>query len=530
MSPTTRAVTLRATGVVLMIVFVIAGFTVARNSLTGIAPDPAPSASLLASPTRGPSTTPTAEPLLEGVDAADLDPAAKRYGPTGARCPADAIRVSPDEPSEALLDAAGSDDVVCFTAGRYRMTDALRPKQGMTLFFEQGAVLDGSVPVDNWEYDGTNWIADEQRQHFEPTDVPCEQNPVACAYEDLYVDGRPLRRVLELSELQPGTFYFDKPGDTIHLADDPTGHRVEATITETAIDAGGVHDVTVRNATIEKFAKHGIITSDGWTVRDNEIRYVHSHGLRAFGSTRVEGNYIHHAGNMGIFGEGDGLVFEDNQLAYNNALGFDLWHAGATKITESAGTVVRGNWSHHNTGDGWWFDWNNAGATVEGNVFEHNSRYGLFYEASFDARIMANAFLGNGSDDGTGAGLWITTSKNVEVGHNVFAGNHTWSLALVSTDRGVSERYGVRETVNLHVHDNAFTLADDRVGVAFGSTDVYASEANNRFTNNHYRVADVAGEWWRWGSADADEHWPHDWAGWNDAGQDVTGTITRAGN
>jgi hypothetical protein len=525
----TRAVLLRVIGGVLAVVVIaVVALAAVRSAEDDSAQEAQPSPSGESSshaPRATPSTSESSVDPSPSTDPTELDPATAEYGPTEVRCPAAAVSVGDGEAPQAVIDAAPAEAIVCFPARRYRILEALRPRRGMTLFFERGAVLDGSVPVEDWSRSGGHWIAEGQTQHFEPTDVPCEANPAACAYEDLYLDGEPLQRVLDRSELRPGTFWFDKPGDTIHIADDPDGHRLEATVAETAIDAGGVHDVTVRNATIEKFAKHGIVTSDGWTVRDNDIGHVHSHGLRAFGATTVEGNRIHDTGNMGIFGEGDGLEFIGNELADNNYLGFDLWHGGATKITESEGTVVRGNWSHHNTGDGWWFDWNNSGAVVEGNVFEQNTRYGFFYEASFGARISGNVFQGNGGGD-SGAGVWISTSRDVELAHNLFDHNRPWSLALVWTDRGVSERYGVRETTGLDVHDNTFRLGDGRIGVAFGSTAVYAAEAENRFSSNTYVVSDTDERWWRWGEPGADEHQLLDWDGWRDTGQDSDGSVS----
>jgi len=437
--------------------------------------------------------------------------------------------VSPDEGLQRALDAAGDNSVVCVTAGRYRLTSTLEPRWGSTLHFERGAILDGSRPIAQWTRSDGQWVATGQRQSFAASEgTRCGPNPAACEYEDVFFDGRPLVRVLDRGQLRSGRFYFDESADTIYLADDPTGHQVEATVTDTAIDAGGARNVTVRGATIEKFAKDGVITSEGWVVANNEIRYVHSTGLRAYGTTRVTGNTIHHTGNLGILGDdGTRLVFDGNELAHNNYLNFDLWHAGATKITGSVGTIVRNNWSHHNTGDGWWFDWDNSDTVVNNNRFEDNTRYGLFIEASFDTEIRNNDFINNGtSTKWGGAGVWITTSKNTEIHNNTFDGNRYSTLAFVSTDRGSSQRYGQRETTGLHVHDNTFSLDEGFVGVPFGDTDVYASDARNRFTNNDYAVPDRDGTWWQWTSPDGNDHTAHTWAQWNRAGQDTNGSLS----
>jgi hypothetical protein len=355
--------------------------------------------------------------------------------------------------------------------------------------------------------------------------VPCEPNPAACEYEDLFMDNVPLVRVLSQSRLGPGKFYFDEATDKMYIVDNPVGHKLEAPVTSTALEAGG-QNVTVRGATIEKFGVNGIVTSGGagWLVERNEIRYVHSHGLRVFGASKVMNNYIHHSGNMGIFGSGANLVFDTNHLAYNNYLNFGkasgMWHAGATKIVRSDGTVVRNNWSHDNIGDGWWFDWDNINTVVEGNVFENNSRFGLFYEASFAAKIFGNKLIGNGeSRKWSGAGLWINTSKNVEVYNNTFSGNRYSTLALVWSDRGTSSLYGARQLSNLYVHDNVFKMTEGFVGVPYGVPAIYSS--NNRFANNTYIVPDPSAKWWWW------EGSMKDFPAWKNYGHDATGTVKK---
>lgn len=448
----------------------------------------------------------------------------RHYGPTGAACPSGATRVSVGQSIQQTIDRVGRDGVICVTPGRYRLRAALRPKWGSTLHFQRGAVLDGSKRITNWSREGRYWVAGRQRQSFEHGNVPCTERPVACEVEDLFRDGEPLRRVLRRDAVRSDQFFFDERADKMYVVDDPRGHRLEAPVTATAIEANGARDVTVRGATIEKFAKNGIEAAPGWVVANNEIRYVHSHGLRVTRSTRVEGNYIHHAGNMGIFGQGDRMTFIGNQLSHNNYLGLDYWHAGATKIWGSAGVTVRGNWSHHNTGDGWWFDTDNVDVLVEENLFERNKRFGLFYETSFDARVRRNIFANNGTAaTGDGAGMYINTAKNVKVKNNAFTRNAN-GLVFVSMDRGSSSR-GRHETTGLLVDDNRFVLNSGYTGVAHGKRSIYQARANNRFTGNRYVVSDRSGDWWRWSTVNANRHFLYSWAQWQRAGQDRDGSL-----
>jgi parallel beta-helix repeat protein len=443
----------------------------------------------------------------------------------GAKCPSDAVVVKHKESIQAAINARPPRTTFCIRSGERRLDRSIRPKPGDTLVFEEGSVLNGSIPVTNWVRQGRRWVATGMTHSFPSSDqVPCELNPAACEYEDLFMDDRPLVRVLNMADLQPGKFFFDEAADKIYIAEDPTGHKMEVPVTAHAIQAFNAEDVTVRGATIEKFGAHGIVGTDGWKVQGNEIRFVHSHGLRVFGRTLVESNYIHHTGNMGIFGAGAGLLFEGNHLAYNNYLNFGredgAWHAGATKIIQGDGTIVRGNWSHDNIGDGWWFDSDNINTVVENNVFERNTRFGLFYETSFRAVVRNNEFTDNGTNgEWAGAGVWLSNSQDVRIHNNLFSNNAYSALSMSWADRGSSPVYGPYEVANVFVHDNVFRMKEGYVGVAYGDEAIYS--ANNRFEGNRYVVSDPDGRWWRW------QDGAKTWRQWQSLGFDRTGSVDR---
>jgi parallel beta-helix repeat protein len=458
-----------------------------------------------------------------GGSSPETGPAADAPTSASAKCPTGAIDVALEETIQAAINRNPPRTTFCIRSGERRLDRAIRPKSNNTLVFEEGSILNGSILVTNWAPEGSGWVATGMTQSFSPYDVPCELNHAACEYEDLFMDDKPLVRVLNLSELAPGKFFFDEAADRIYVAEDPAGHKVEAPVAKQAIHSSEARNVTVRGATIEKFAVNGIAGSDGWKIQRNEIRYVHSHGLRVFGTTVVKGNYIHHTGNMGIFGSGTDMLFEGNHLAYNNYLNFGRkdgpWHAGATKIVKSDGTIVRENYSHDNIGDGWWFDTDNINTLVEGNVFENNTRYGLFYETSFRAVVRNNEFTNNGTPQKwAGAGLWISNSKDMRIHDNVLSNNKYSALAMSWVDRGSSPLYGPYEVANVFVHDNVIRMVDGFVGVPFAETEIYSS--NNRFEANRYVVADPDGQWWRWQGEGKT------WEQWQSLGFDTTGSVS----
>ena len=104
--------------------------------------------------------------------------------------------------------------------------------------------------------------------------------------ETVFLDNTPLKPVDALSKVVPGTFYFDYAADKIYIADNPTGHTVEAGKLTDAFH-GSATNVTVQNLVIEKYdpqIQDGAIRGgQGWTIRDNEVRLNYAVGITADG-------------------------------------------------------------------------------------------------------------------------------------------------------------------------------------------------------------------------------------------------------
>lgn len=497
----------------------VAGFSVGDAT-------PEPTTTPEPEPTEEPSPDPTTtpEPTEPAPDPDENPDPGSGWdglaGPDGVSCPGGALSVTPGESIQAAIDRAGPGGTVCIH-GEHRITTALKPKGGQRIVGEN-ATLNGTELVTNWVRDGDLWRSDGRTKSFTGGGV-CERNPIACEAEDLFMDDEPLVRVSSRGAVGASSFYFDEFTDQMWIGRDPFGHRFEATAAATGIEGGGVTNVTIEGLIVEKFGNHGIVASSGWTITRNELRWNHSHGLR-FGKT-VTHNFIHHNGNMGLFGQGTGMRYEENELAYNNYLNFGragggYWHAGATKIVKSSDVQVLNNYSHDNRGDGWWMDWDNIRITIADNVFESNSRSGLFYEASFDGTIRGNIFEDNGLDpnEDHGSGLFINSSKNVEVVGNTFVGNPN-AIGAASTDRGTSDLYGTRSTANLYVHDNTFKVGSSGLVVTIPFSDSIFPDESTRWESNTYTALDEARRAWDWVNG------PVAWSTWRGYGFDAGGAL-----
>ena len=167
------------------------------------------------------------------------------------------------------------------------------PKSGNRFIGEPGAILSGARLLSSLSRDGDAWVAANQTQEGPKGYGQGALSPAGVEYkeatypEDLYIDDQPLLQAGDRASVAPGKFYFDYAGDTIDFADDPTGRRIEASVTQVAFHCGkdiGCRDINIQNLIIEKYAcpaQHGAVhartgyagpLSENWTVSDPEIR------------------------------------------------------------------------------------------------------------------------------------------------------------------------------------------------------------------------------------------------------------------
>lgn len=290
----------------------------------------------------------------------------------------------------------------------------------------------------------------------------------------LWRDGVQLTPVASKEALGPAKFFFDLKQDTVHVSEDPTGRVFELAIA--ALGVAGTRagvpadDVTITGLEWQYFANQriGVISSfigQGWVIEDNVVH--HSHGCGIYGGTRsqVRGNFVHDMGQIGLCGQGEDILVEDNELANNNLDGFHpRWEAGGAKWVNTTRLTVRNNFSHDNLGPGLWTDGNNLHTLYEGNRVENNSEEGIFHEISYDAVIRNNTVAGNGHELGPwGSGIQVSSSRNVEIHDNTVDGD--WNgISLIQERRGAGVHGGFRLR-NAFVHDNNVTIREGSTGV-----------------------------------------------------------------
>jgi hypothetical protein len=442
------------------------------------------------------------------------------------------IAVAPGESVQAAVNSVPEGAVILLKAGVHRL-QTIAPKNRQTITGELGTVLSGARLLTSFSRSGSAWLVTGQAQEGSGAGECAAGFPRCARPEDLFIDDVPLRHVGSLADAGPGRWYFDYSTDTIFFWDDPTGRRVETSVTTYAF-IGNASQVTIRNLRIEKYAnpaQNGVIRGGAyWVVEGNDVRLNHGIGIHMGESRRVMRNVVHRNGQMGIGGTGNNALVEGNEIAYNNTAGFDpYWEAGGTKFTFSRNLMVRNNFVHHNNGPGLWTDIDNIDVTFEYNRVEDNAYTGIGHEIGYRAVIRYNTVSRNGTARPypywvEGAGITVSTSSDTEVYGNTVIDNWQGIMA-VNANRGTGT-YGVRVLSNLWVHDNTVVQNGTvQAGSArSGLTDLAGTSAftglNNRFTGNSYDLP-ASGLFFIWMNTELTD------AQWRGYGQDLTGVIAR---
>jgi len=418
------------------------------------------------------------------------------------------VTVSPGSSLQAAVNANPAGTTFCIKAGLYFLAKPVSPKKNQKFIGRLGAVLSGGKEISGqFVQSGSYWVASDQTQRNpkEPNSVCYPPGTTFCQYaEDVYRDKKPLKRVLSLSELSSGEFYFDYGASKIYLADNPAGHTIEAAV-GTGAFVSGATGVTVRNLVVELFANQtsaGAIWGDyDWVIENNEVRL--NHGIGIYVGATVRNNYVHDNGQCGIATlSARSMLVENNEISYNNYAGYDThYDGGGTKFMKSLNLTVRGNYVHNNYGTGIWFDWDNKGILVENNTVTKNDGPGIFHEAGYDAVFRNNIVRRNGFNFHSGwidgSGILLLASNNTEIYGNRVEKNKD-GIGLTQTNRGRGA-YGPHKTHDVYVHDNIVSTVAGGVAAGFvqsGSDSSYYTSHNIQFKNNTYTTCPTA--YWAW--------------------------------
>ncbi len=307
-------------------------------------------------------------------------------------------------------------------------------------------------------------------------------------------------------------------------------------VTPFAFRADSASNVTLRHLTIRRYkppVQDGAINVEGgsgWVIDSCDIGENTTGAIRLGQRTQVLNSHIHHNGQIGISGSGDGVLIDGNEISNNNPRAeYDMyWEAGGTKFVRTRDLVVRRNFVHHNGGPGLWTDIDNVRTLYEDNRVEDNAEAGIFHEISYAAVIRNNIARRNGTkavppNALTGSGILVSVSSDVEVYGNTVSDNHNGITAIQATrETGMFGQHALR---NVHVHDNTITMPYGLTGIVtrglkrFFDSATYRRQGN-RFRANTYHLGRNP-QYFQWRNGKRTE------AQWRANGQDSGGRFIR---
>ena len=129
--------------------------------------------------------------------------AAEDPGPVARPCPTQSINVNPGQSIQAEVDRHGNGAVFCLKNGIHRV-QIVRPRSGQTFVGEGMTILNGSRLLIDFSRVGRYWVARRQKQ-IGRRSGECDPNYPACNLpEQLFIDDRPLIRVLNKDDVEAG--------------------------------------------------------------------------------------------------------------------------------------------------------------------------------------------------------------------------------------------------------------------------------------------------------------------------------------
>lgn len=177
---------------------------------------------------------------------------------------------------------------------------------------------------------------------------------------------------------------------------------------------GNASGVSISYLEIENFgapgqnANQGVVNHDSaprWTISHDVIADDAGAGVMLGTADVLERSCVRDNGQYGVnvyAARGvSHIVLTHNEIWGNDT---DNWErrvpgcgcSGGIKFWRTIGAVVTDNYIHGNHDVGLWVDTDNSGFDIAGNYISHNYSNGIIYEASYNARIVANTLVANG--------------------------------------------------------------------------------------------------------------------------------------
>lgn len=324
------------------------------------------------------------------------------------------------------------------------------------------AILYGATVVSNFTQQGSYWVGTVTTTSYPASgaNYKCDSKHPGCLLpEDLFFDGVPYQRMTSQSAVVTKTWYLNTSTGDVYLTDNPTGHKIEISVTHFAIYASNAGNITIQNLVVEKYATpggYGAISgvdptvvngtpSFNWTIKNVEAAYNHGAGVALSNHMQVTQSFLHNNGEYGAGGTGNTITFNANEISFNNYAGFLPEVAAGVRFTQVVGLTANSNNIHDNLAAGLADDIGCTGITYSHNTLKNNQIAGILHEIGGTANIFSNTSTNDGFNPfstgvWSGAGISIANSENTKVYSNTVTNSYNGIIeqAVDRTDCVVS--------------------------------------------------------------------------------------------
>ena len=272
-------------------------------------------------------------------------------------------------------------------------------------------------------------------------------DPIVKRPEQLFMNGKPLRLVLNFSDLQEGTFCVNREVKKIYLWP-PAGLEPQTALTEVSVrdnvlDTGGRTALLFRHLTFRQARaatyRNGLLVNSSTNVLVDGCRFEWN-GWNGFGCCFARDVTLRKcvAQDNGIGGMGAyvarNLLIEDCVDADNNWRGlrggFVNWGSGS-KYMSTRNLTIRRLTACRNDTYGLWLDTDNRDVLIEDSELSDNLLGGLFLEANQGPILLHNCFI-----HGNRAGIMDGRSDNVTLNGNRIGENREAQILVTGDPAG----------------------------------------------------------------------------------------------
>jgi parallel beta-helix repeat protein len=350
--------------------------------------------------------------------------------------------------SDALSRSKNGGTIVV-RGGTYRMSlGTISRRVTIQAYPHEKVWFNGAAVLANMARVGNVWVRTGWSPHICHTCYPHAaldpHFPYAGLTDQVFFDGVPQTEVGSLGSVRAGTFYDDTRAGRLYVGSNPTGHHVEATMYEKALQFGGrASGSSVRGIGFEHYAPHynmdvpAMVTSNATNITFDRDTFALSagRGLSIFrpGNVVTNSSFVDNGLNGLHANTADGLIVKNNRILGSN---FEHWSIeptatasiAAAKITSTNNGVISNNVVVGNDANGIWLDISSTHFAVADNNVVGNSGMGFAIEISAYVIVAGNVASGNGR-----VGIKVSGSNNISVWDNT-AANNGWSQIGVYED------------------------------------------------------------------------------------------------